>query len=311
MGTDTRRWSHTALGLYVVTLALELPVTLLRIVFFWFIAAIVLLLTGHSIHHVTAADNWALLAFGPLVWSAAAFIPHTKNGAWTISGIWLLAIILTAVGNSFILILAATAWAAGAWAQPWTTGWWWQLSTGGREPSTRELAAYQEAIEELQERADGPLPLPSYWFVIDNVEMGASVCGNTLMVSRDLLASPYLPAVLAHELGHLDSTDATIATALNRLVLQPFRSGRVRLWRGGLALRILQPMWAVNWRAREYGADQYAAKLGQGSELAQFLQTHALAHDRPVPFIWLSDETHPPTELRIDKLTQQPDAVAA
>lgn len=311
MGTDTRRWTHTALGLYAVTLVLELPVTLLRIVFFWFLAAIALLITGHSIHHLTAADDWALLAFGPVVWSASAFIPHNQKGAWIVGGIWLLAIILTITGDTVLLALTATVWAMGVAAQPWTAGWWWRVNTGGREPSSRELSAYQEAVEELHDRTEGPLPLPSYWFVVDNVEMGASVCGDSMMISRDLLASPYLPAVLAHELGHLDSTDGTIAAALNRLVLQPFRQGRVRLWRGGAALRILQPIWSVNWRAREYGADQYAAKLSQGAELALFLQTHALAHDRPVPFIWLTDETHPPTELRIDKLTEQPDAVAA
>jgi len=29
---------------------------------------------------------------------------------------------------------------------------------------------------------------------------------------------------------------------------------------------------------------------------------HALINDHPVPFIWLTEHTHPPTELRIDKL---------
>ena len=37
-------------------------------------------------------------------------------------------------------------------------------------------------------------------------------------------------------------------------------------------------------------------------ELADFLEIHALIHDHPVPLIWLTEHTHPPTELRIDKL---------
>ena len=44
--------------------------------------------------------------------------------------------------------------------------------------------------------------------------------------------------------------------------------------------------------------------LGQGDELAQFLESHALMHDSPFPWIWLTDISHPPTELRIDRLTR-------
>jgi len=71
---------------------------------------------------------------------------------------------------------------------------------------------------------------------------------------------------------------------------------------GGLGLRITGPLIARYWRAREYEADQYAASLGQADELADFLEVHALIHDHPVPFIWLTEHTHPPTELRIDRL---------
>jgi Zn-dependent protease with chaperone function len=72
--------------------------------------------------------------------------------------------------------------------------------------------------------------------------------------------------------------------------------------RGGLGLRITGPVLARYWREREYTADQYAASLGQADELADFLEIHALIHDHPVPFIWLTEHTHPPTELRIDRL---------
>jgi hypothetical protein len=31
-----------------------------------------------------------------------------------------------------------------------------------------------------------------------------------------------------------------------------------------------------------------------------------LIHDHPVPFIWLTEHTHPPAELRIDRLRARP-----
>jgi Peptidase family M48 len=72
--------------------------------------------------------------------------------------------------------------------------------------------------------------------------------------------------------------------------------------KGGLGVRITAPFWGSYWREREHTADQYAAQLGQAEELAEFLEIHALIHDHPVPLIWLTEHTHPPTELRIDKL---------
>lgn len=64
----------------------------------------------------------------------------------------------------------------------------------------------------------------------------------------------------------------------------------------------MRPLWGKYWREREYVADEYAAMLGQADELADFLEIHGLIHDHPIPFIWLTEHTHPPTELRIDRL---------
>jgi hypothetical protein len=76
----------------------------------------------------------------------------------------------------------------------------------------------------------------------------------------------------------------------------------LKLCRGGLGLWLLRPLWGKQWRANEYAADQYAATLNQTNELADFLETNALIYDQPVPFTWLTAHTHPPTELRIDRL---------
>ena len=156
------------------------------------------------------------------------------------------------------------------------------------------------------------------------------------MLSRGLLENEQLPAVLAHELGHLATSDGKLTAAINRLIINPLPKTRERLrrerevvvvgserliltttlvgaaiWvvrfvvrfaRGGLGLRFLAPAWGSYWREREYTADQYAASLGQAEELADFLEVHALIHDHPVPFIWLTERTHPPAELRIDRL---------
>jgi Zn-dependent protease with chaperone function len=254
-----------------------------------------------------------------------------------------------------LVALIPTAWSAGALFNPTGGAWWWQTRAGGREPSKREQLAYDDAVEMLQANSEKPLPLPAHWFVIDSPQPDAAVSGDALMVSRGLLETDHLPAVLAHELGHLGSPDARLTAAINRLIVfsTPFRSGAaaarsrpqmellprlqytpredtdafdlepgltqalfgflrllfvVSLFaKGGLGLWLTGPFWGRYWRAREYHADQYAASLGQADELADFLEIHALIHDNPIPFLWLTEHTHPPTELRIDRLRATPD----
>jgi hypothetical protein len=84
--------------------------------------------------------------------------------------------------------------------------------------------AYNDAIDLLQSHSSTRLPLPQSWFVIDTPPPDAAVSGNTLMLSRGLLESDHLPAVIAHELGHLATPDGRLTAALNRLILP--RPGR-------------------------------------------------------------------------------------
>lgn len=283
--------SINALALYLATLLSELPVIFTRMLLLLAVAAIVLLLKGDD---VGRAEGYVELALIP------------------------------------------TGWAIFALITPLGGGWWWRTNMGGREPSERERAAYESALELLRRRGGMSVREPSGWFVMDLSEPDASVCGDTLALSHGLLETTYLPAVLAHELGHLSSSDGHLTAALNRLVIHPppgmspreprestleiHAEDRVALsitvfgallWllrkavsfaKGGFALRLLAPFWGSYWRGREYVADAYAASLGQAGELADFLEIYALAHDHPVPFIWLSEHTHPPTELRIDQL---------
>lgn len=287
--------SIPALLLYAVTIALELPVVFARMLLVLVTMVLVLLLTGHA--------------------------PDRAESLMEIG-------------------LIPTGWAVFALITPFGGGWWWRQNLGGRQPSEREQLAYQDSIALLEAHTDRPLPQPAGWFVLDTPHPDAAVCGNTLMLSRGLLESEFLPAVLAHELGHLASPDGKLTAAINRLIINPpprpagserqpgqerevfvlgadrvllallglrllawiVRSA-VRLARGGaVGLRLTAPAWGAYWRAREYTADEYAASLGQADELADFLEVHALIHDHPVPHIWLTEHTHPPSELRIGKL---------
>jgi hypothetical protein len=101
------------------------------------------------------------------------------------------------------LALIPTGWSILALLTPFGGGWWWRSNMGGRDPSERERSAYHDAVQLLQAHAAEPLRLPSLWFVTDEPQPDAAVCGETLMLSRGLLETEQLPAVLAHELGHL------------------------------------------------------------------------------------------------------------
>lgn len=283
--------SIPTLALYAATIVAELPVIITRMFITLAVAAIILLIEGKS-------------PFGAESYTQLALIP--------------------------------TGWAVFALITPLGGGWWWMSNMGGREPSERERAAYHDALQILQAHATVPLRLPSVWFVVDEPQPDAAVCGDALMLSRGLLENEFLPAVLAHELGHLATSDGKLTAAINRLIINPLprmrkkpeRQGNlvilggssllltvtlfgatlwltrliVRFARGGLGLRYFGALWGSYWREREYTADEYAATLGQADELADFLEVHALMHDHPIPFIWLTEHTHPPSELRIDRL---------
>ena len=283
MTAQRNLFSLESLGLYTLTMVAEVPVILSRALVMFLVVSFWLTLKG--IHHYSF-EPWLKLSVIPTLWSVLALV--------------------TPIGN----------------------GWWWKQRMGGRDPSERERQAYKDAVELLTAHASEPLPLPESWFVVDSPQADAAVCGDTLMLSRGLLETDQVAPVLAHELGHLATPDGRVTAALNRLLLweprEKVKEERVNfvggwlmmLWplitrfvsttvataRGGFGLYLMGPIWGLYWRTREYKADEYAAALGQGDELADFLEIHALIHDHPVPFIWMTEHSHPPTELRIDRL---------
>jgi Zn-dependent protease with chaperone function len=186
-------------------------------------------------------------------------------------------------------------------------GWFWEQRAGARSPSERERHVLEDAIATLR-HTDPKLRPPRRWAVIDEHRFNAAVYADTLILTRGLLESGYLEAVLAHELGHLNSSDARLTAALHRLTTPPrgeMRRGlrTITLFAtGGLVVWMTRAPWGAYWRSREHQADEYAAHLGQAASLARFLELNALDEDLPVPFVWLTDTSHPPVEHRIDRL---------
>ena len=186
-------------------------------------------------------------------------------------------------------------------------GWWWEQAEGGRSPSEREQLVYEDALEQLRQ-ADPKLRAPRRWFVIDEDLEAAGVCADTLMLSRGLLDSGYLAAVLAHEMGHLNSGDSRVTAALNRITTPPHHKLRRGLntlsfiATGAAGMWPLRGPWGAYWRNREHHADQYAANLDQADALGEFLDEHRAMTSMPVPYIWLTEHSHPPTEHRVERL---------
>jgi Zn-dependent protease with chaperone function len=141
-----------------------------------------------------------------------------------------------------------------------------------------------------------------------------------MMVHTGALADPGLEAVLAHELGHLNSTDSYLSVAFGRLTwpaacFARFASRRVdggclmglfliagQVCSGLVVVPLTRPLWSAWFRRREFVADEYAARLGYADELADALARHALEDDRPRPFQFISADSHPYTTYRIDAL---------
>jgi Zn-dependent protease with chaperone function len=149
-----------------------------------------------------------------------------------------------------------------------------------------------------------------------------------------MIESDALPAVMGHELGHVNTLDGRITEALNRLSLwddplslsptegerrsevvgDPDPHGAIpwalirliaRLTGGTVALRLLAPAWAAYWRSREYAADSYAGSLGQAEDLASHLRDQEQVLDVPATGI-VNDQQHPPVALRIERLLEEP-----
>jgi len=236
---------------------------------------------------------------------------------------------LSAEHLAWIAALAPIAWSVAGLLWP-GRGWVWGRLLGARRPSASEGEALAEAMALLR-GTDPGLPDPTAWLVLDDPLPGAAVRGTTVLLSRALLESESLAAVLAHELGHADSLDGRLTEALNRLALwgdplAPARTERggeggvvrsqeprggllwglirwaLRLAGGSFVQGLLGALWSAYWRSREYAADAYAASLGQAEDLTRHLADFDQPFDAPQPGLLFKAASHPPVALRIERL---------
>jgi Zn-dependent protease with chaperone function len=236
---------------------------------------------------------------------------------------------LSAEGVAWIAAVAPLAHSALGLALP-GQGRIWRLRLGARRMSAQEREAVDAALELLrahEPRLDDRFRI----YVLDDPLPAAAVKGRALILSRGLIESESLPAVIAHELGHLAGLDARLTEALQRLAVwadplgPPPRHGAPRLpddlkpkpkpslpWSGlrlflrlaggGVTEQLLAPLWAAYWRSREYAADAYAASVGQAEDLARHLTDFAQPIDVPQQGLFPKAAEHPPVAHRIERL---------
>ncbi len=178
-----------------------------------------------------------------------------------------------------------------------------------RRPSGRETRRFEQVYEGLA-RAQAaapdapPIRRPRLWRVYDDDQgMQMRFIGFVLVIDRGLLYSRHFPALLAHELAHVNSPD--LLTRGVYALFPPFRWSvftlvGLPLACGPIALHLA---WMKYWRERVFAADEYAARLGQGYALKRALDELRWALDggrATTGGRWLRET--PYIEERIDRL---------
>jgi Zn-dependent protease with chaperone function len=304
--------AQEGLGLLLLTWLLEIPGIIARWIFLMFLSLPIYLV-------LLAGYFRSISGLNPLINDIPSFFDYSIVGEIPQYAFFLAVLPL-------LLSVASIIVPGGATVTKW--------AMGARRPSQREQELFKQARSVINARnqKEREVILPHNWFVVDKTDLTAFVVGTTLYVTREMLKSPYLPAVLAHELGHINSWDGRLTLILRRLIFPPFHwlaqatlqpaPGTLvvvgtdplstyyyaaRVWLlslalsilgGGFGLWLLSPLWTYFWQYREYIADRYASKLGFAAQLEEFLEQHQ-HFDAAVPY-YLS--SHPYTELRIDYL---------
>jgi Zn-dependent protease with chaperone function len=309
-------------GLYTGTMALELVSVAAR----WGLSIVI----GYILYLLVAAPIALLLALplgftslGELIIEKSEFVVYT------------LAPIISLAPYVFSLLTYSSVIEAGDNERT-------RKALGARKLSQAELGIFKVATDAFPRSAHQDLTtifaqikVTPKFFVIDNLsEVNAFTIGNAIYVTTGLIRSPYLPALLAHELGHFVNFDGFVILALRRLVFYPInllfkgvgavapgaimrvpRSSDavqgcmvagglsfflflVALGGGGLGNAILGSKWHEYWQAREFAADLFAAECGQRDSLIAYLRKYQV-FDIATPY-FRSDK--PYNEERIERL---------
>jgi hypothetical protein len=295
----------SGLLLYFFTVALEAPVIFVRLMFVFFVVVVPSLIVGHPLSVLL----WFLIGLAPTLWSMLALVTPAGGGWWwrqNAGGRDPSGREQNAYEDTVEYLQARRPEHLGPLALP---GSWFAL-----DEDVPDAAVVGDSLmlsrDLLQINLSAVLPH----------ECGhlATFDGRfTLALNR--LVWHQAPRPMRHpddpenpggqglvvaaavlDLARVKPSTIEILTGI--YIFMWFVHKLLRFARGGFALKLTAPLWGSYWRGREYAADMYAAEVGLGDELADFLETHALINDRPIPFIWLTQTAHPPTELRIDRL---------
>lgn len=183
---------------------------------------------------------------------------------------------------------------------------WQRFFLGLRKPSHRELATLRLVYSELENgalRTGTKFKYPSTFLVRDTSQMQIRCIGQKLVIDRGLIGSPWLVPLLAHELGHFNSSDHVVRFLL---LLFPPMGCSLGCFIGlalGFSTLLTAPAWRIYWRKRYFAADTFACQLGQRDALIEYLETYRLPLDHATEMAALLRK-EPYVEQRIDHLSQ-------
>jgi hypothetical protein len=327
----TRGLSRKGKFLYAATIFLELPGVGARFVFGG-LAAPFILFPVWLVFALIAAITFLVVSVTTRNFQTA--LPALLGPGVLFQFIGVLLVFLVAFGVSWGPVIWSYLNLIGLRGGYRATAW----SLGARTMSEREKEVYLRALAHIRSTAHRNFIAPTHVFVLDGLEERAFTIGTTLYIGRMPLhpakGGRHLTALLAHELGVINSIDGKLVLALRRLVIPPFyllsyamrqiapgnfslsfsqgAGGYVfgvtawvltimlALAGGGIGELILYPLWVSYWRESVYRADLWAAECGLAQPLIDYLENHEV-FDIAVPYFFTPQ---PYVELRIDRLMQ-------
>jgi Zn-dependent protease with chaperone function len=203
-------------------------------------------------------------------------------------------LILVAINLSLHLIAFAVTALRLTWA-------WLRLGV----PSERQAAAvaqiYDQVILSSTHHPSRRLKMPRGFRFSPDPSFDLGWIGRNLVIRDTLLKSRFLAPLLTHELAHYNSPDVWLRLLL--ALLPPPLYGLLIVFGLGIGLGplITYLPWIWYWRNREYAADAFVARSGQGEALIEALEHVKLPRDRERNIL-LRDV--PYTEERINRLRQ-------
>jgi hypothetical protein len=214
---------------------------------------------AHAFH---IADTWAVIVSGLSVSLPGLRRYHIHVTAHTIGLFWL-------AGNISLHIMAAISSMRTTFRKRVKMG----------RPGMREIQMVERVLRQLVTASpSGSLePVQQFnWPLTFDYAPGHGMTirflGYRLAIDEGLLKSSSLKALLAHELGHWNSTDVALREMLSCLPPAFMVLGIVAGLPIGLGPCVTFFFWPWYWRQREYAADLFAARVGQAHDLIRVLE---------------------------------------